>query len=125
MLQALLSKKIDAASGMMRNFELIQMQLIGQPGRAFYPEENGVPSYDELIFVANKKSVSNSAIKAFLQATAEGVNYLRQNPEIAWKQFASEHPELNNTLNQRAWFATIPTFTNNPSQIHDCHIHTN
>ncbi len=123
LLQALLSKKIDAASGMMRNFEVIQMQLMGQPARAFYPEQNGVPSYDELIFVANRKSANDPKIKAFLQATAMGVSYLRQHPNIAWQQFAKDHAELNNALNQRAWFTTLPTFAGNPAVVDSkqCH----
>ena len=38
--QALLSKKVDAVTGMMRTFEVIQMQLAGQPARIFLPEKN-------------------------------------------------------------------------------------
>ncbi len=39
--------------GAFRNFELNQMDIIERPGRAFYPEEEGVPAYDELIYVAH------------------------------------------------------------------------
>ncbi len=48
--QALLSQRVDAVTGMMRNFELLQMKLHNAPGKAFYPEENGMPAYDELIW---------------------------------------------------------------------------
>ena len=50
---ALLSGQVDAVIGAFRNFELNQLELEGRPGRAFYPEEEGVPTYDELIFIAN------------------------------------------------------------------------
>ncbi len=40
--------------GAFRNFELNQVDLEGKPGRAFYPEEEGVPPYDELVFIANR-----------------------------------------------------------------------
>jgi putative hydroxymethylpyrimidine transport system substrate-binding protein len=52
--QALLSGQVDAVIGAFRNFELNQLDIEGRPGRAFYPEEEGVPAYDELIFVAHK-----------------------------------------------------------------------
>jgi putative hydroxymethylpyrimidine transport system substrate-binding protein len=44
--------------GAFRNFELNQMDIIDRPGRAFYPEEEGVPTYDELIYVAHKDNVA-------------------------------------------------------------------
>ena len=40
---ALLSGQVDAVIGAFRNFELNQLELEGRPGRAFYPEEQGVP----------------------------------------------------------------------------------
>ena len=45
--QALLTKKVDAVSGIFRNYELLQLALAGHPGRAFYPEEYGIPPYSE------------------------------------------------------------------------------
>ncbi len=45
--QALLAHRVDAITGVGRNFELLQMTLAGHPGRAFYPEEYGMPIYDE------------------------------------------------------------------------------
>ena len=41
---ALLSGQVDAVIGAFRNFELNQLALEGRPGRAFYPEEQGVPT---------------------------------------------------------------------------------
>ena len=49
---SLLAGQVDAVIGAFRNFELSQMDLAGHPGRAFFPEEEGVPAYDELIFEA-------------------------------------------------------------------------
>ena len=31
-------------------------------------------------------------------------------------EFAKNHPELNNTLNKRAWFSTLPYFAKNPTE---------
>lgn len=115
--QALLSGKVDAASGMMRNFELLQLKLAGHPALAFYPEKNGVPPYAELILVTNKKNVNDPRIAKFLRAVARGARYLKQHPAQTWQQFATNHPELNNELNQQAWFATVPYFSLQPSKI--------
>ena len=58
---ALLSGQVDAVIGAFRNFELNQLAIEGQPGRAFYPEEEGVPVYDELIFIANRERARRPA----------------------------------------------------------------
>ncbi|MEK9905361.1 MAG: ABC transporter substrate-binding protein, partial [Rhodospirillales bacterium] len=51
---SIISGKVDGVIGAFRNFELNQMDIVGKPGTAFYPEEEGVPPYDELILVAHK-----------------------------------------------------------------------
>lgn len=115
--QALLSQKIDAVTGMIRTFEIIQLELAGHPARVFFPENNGVPSYSELIFVVEKHHAQEKKYALFIKAVQHGVNYLRQHPEESWKIFAKSHPELNNTLNHRAWFATLPYFANHPADM--------
>ena len=51
---ALIAGQVDAVIGAFRNFELNQMDIVGRPGRAFFVEEEGVPTYDELILIAHK-----------------------------------------------------------------------
>src|SRR6476469_5820637 len=58
---ALIAGQVDAVIGAFRNFELNQMDLVGHPGRAFYPEEEGVPAYDELVLLANKDGLARPA----------------------------------------------------------------
>ena len=53
---ALMSKQVDAVIGAFRNFELNQMEMEGVPGKCFYVEEEGVPPYDELIFIVNQEN---------------------------------------------------------------------
>jgi putative hydroxymethylpyrimidine transport system substrate-binding protein len=113
--QALLTKRIDAATGMIRTFEPIQLELAGHPARLFLPEKNGVPNYSELVFVVNKNNVTDKRFKRFMLAVAQGTEYLRKNPQLTWEQFAKSHPELNDELNRRAWFATLPYFTKDPN----------
>src|SRR3990167_8050989 len=113
--QALLSRNVDAVTGMMRTFEVIQMELAGHPARLFLPEKNGVPSYSELIFVINKNTIQDPRYRKFLNALQKGVIYLQLHPEETWKAFAKTLPELNDTLNHRAWIATLPYFAKNPA----------
>jgi putative hydroxymethylpyrimidine transport system substrate-binding protein len=59
---SLLSGKVDAVIGAFRNFELNQMALENRPGRAFYVEEHGIPSYDELILICRADRVSDPVL---------------------------------------------------------------
>lgn len=115
--QALLSHKVDAITGIMRNFEIPQIELAGQSARAFYPEEHGIPTYDELIIVTNKNEVNDPRLKKFIYALNQGVQYLVNHPESSWQTFAKDHPELNNQLNHEAWLATIPRFSLTPAAL--------
>lgn len=115
--QALMTGKVDAVTGIMRNFEIIQMRLAGFHPKAFYPENYGMPAYDELIIVANNKELSDPRLPKFLIALKEGEDYLQQHPQQSWEIFAKNHPELNNELNKEAWFATLPLFAKNPAAL--------
>jgi len=117
--QALMTHKVDAVLGLMRNFEVIQMQLAGFPVKVFYPENYGVKKYAELIFVANINHYNQNKVlyNKFLQAVQMGNHYLQQHPEQSWERFSKNHPELNNELNKRSWFATLPYFAKNTAAI--------
>ncbi len=115
LVQPLLTKKVDAVTGVMRTFEVIQLELNKHPVRAFFPEKNGVPTYSELIFVANTKNITDPRFKKFLVALKKAGLYLQKNPEETWKIFSKNHPELNDELNHRAWFSSLPYFAENPN----------
>lgn len=114
--QALLSKKIDAVTGLMRTFEVIQLDLANHPARVFLPENNGVPTYSELILVVNKNKINDKRFPKFIAALQKGVDYLQKHPDDSWKLFVKAHPELNDQLNQRAFVATLPYFAKKPGE---------
>jgi len=114
--QALLSKKMDAVTGIMRTFEVIQLELANHPARIFLPEKNGVPTYNELILVINKKNLNDKRFQKFVAALQKGVDYLQKHPDESWKLFVKSHPELDDKLNQRAWVATLPYFAKHPAE---------
>ena len=73
--------------GAFRNFELNQMEIDGTPGRAFFPEEEGVPAYDELIFVAHRARAKDPRFRAFVDAMERGVHFTINQPDEAWALF--------------------------------------
>lgn len=112
---ALMSGQVDAVIGAFRNFELNQMDIEGVPGRCFYVEEEGLPPYDELIYVANKDTMDVDLIQRFLFATEKATQYIINHPDESWEIFAGTAPELKDELNKRAWADTLPRFALRPA----------
>lgn len=112
---SLMSGQVDAVIGAFRNFELNQMDIEGVPGRCFYVEEEGLPPYDELIYVANKDTMDVGMIQRFLAATEKATQYIINHPTESWEIFAGTAPELNDELNRRAWIDTLPRFALRPT----------
>ena len=114
---SIVAGKVDAVIGAFRNFELNQMDIIGKPGIAFYPEEEGVPPYEELIIVANKARLTDKRYSQFLDAVERGVQYLINHPDKSWQLFIRAHKNLDDELNRRAWRDTLPRFALRPSAL--------
>ena len=72
-----------------RNFELNQMDIENVPGRCIYIEEEGVPAYDELIYVANPDRMDRDMLARFMRATELATQYIINNPEESWEVFAA------------------------------------
>ena len=114
---ALLSKQVDAVIGAFRNFELNQLDLAKKPGLAFYPEEEGVPPYDELVLVANRDGLNDPRLGRFLTALEQATLYILNHPDEAWKAFIAQHKDLDDELNRRAWRDTLPRLARRPAAL--------
>ncbi len=112
---SLMSKQVDAVIGAFRNFELNQMDIENVPGRCFYLEEEGLPAYDELIYVANPEMKDDDRIRRFLAATEKATQYIVNHPQKSWEIFAGTAKELQDELNKRAWRDTLPRFALRPA----------
>ncbi|NDW52434.1 ABC transporter substrate-binding protein [Aliiroseovarius sp. PrR006] len=112
---SLMSGQVDAVIGAFRNFELNQMEIEGVEGRCFYIEEEGVPSYDELIYVANPELMDADMIARFMAATEKATQYIVNNPDKSWEIFAGTSTELQDELNAKAWVDTLPRFALRPA----------
>ncbi|WP_240002270.1 ABC transporter substrate-binding protein [Oleisolibacter albus] len=114
---ALLSGQVDATIGGYRNFEMNQMAQEKRPGRAFFPEEEGVPPYDELIFVASRDRLGDPKLGRFLDAVERGTLYLVNHPDEAWQLFIKGRKDLDTPLNKAAWYDTLPRFAHAPAAL--------
>ena len=114
---ALMTGQVDATIGAYRNFELTQMRIEGAEGRCLFVEEQGVPNYDELIFVANPDRLDREVATRFLQAVERGANYIVNHPEDAWTTFSATAPDLRDELNTQAWKDTVPRFAQSPAAL--------
>ncbi len=114
---ALIAGQVDAVIGAFRNFELNQMDIVGRPGRAFFPEEEGVPAYDELIYVAHRDTIERPELKRFLAAVERATHWLINHPDAAWEAFKATDKSLDDELNNRAWTSTLPRFAHSPAAL--------
>ncbi len=105
--QSLVTKKVDATLGGLRNFIIPELNKFGFKGKAFYPEENGLPSYEELILITNEKNANSETTKKMVRAIQKAVIYIKNNPEKAWDEFKKYKPDtLDNKLNKEIWDLT-------------------
>jgi len=115
---SLISGQVDGVIGAFRNFELNQMDIENSPGKAFYPEEEGVPLYDELILVANTEDRDNPALADFIRAIERATTFIINHPDEAWEIFSqTDSDTLVNELNIRAWADTLPRFALRPGAL--------
>tara|TARA_B100001093_G_scaffold23106_2_gene20534 strand:- start:14932 stop:15879 length:948 start_codon:yes stop_codon:yes gene_type:complete len=106
---SLYAGKVDAVIGAFRNFELNQMDIDGRPGRAFYPEEHGVPAYEELILVTHPDYAGTNKIERFLTVLDQATSMTIHDSETSYRLFIGFRPDdLDNELNRRAWRDTLP-----------------
>jgi len=114
---SLLAGRVDAVIGAFRNVELNQLELEGRPGRAFYPEEHGVPTYDELIYVAHADRLDDPRLPRFLAAVERAVIEIANHPEATLETYVATDPTLDDALNRRAWADTVPRLALAPAAL--------
>jgi putative hydroxymethylpyrimidine transport system substrate-binding protein len=111
--QAMLSGKVDATLGAFWNYEGVDLQRRGKKPHILRMEDLGVPTYDELVFVARRKDLDEaggSRLRRFLQATARGHKLVEQNPAKGVDALLDADPGLDRGLQTAAVKATLPVF---------------
>jgi putative hydroxymethylpyrimidine transport system substrate-binding protein len=113
-----MSGQVDGILGGFRNFELHQLDIENRPGRAFFPEQYGMPTYDELIYIAHRDRARDPILRRFIDATEAATHFLVNNPEESWRMFiAGPRRELDNELNRRAFASTANRFSLSPGAL--------
>lgn len=110
---SLLSRQTDAVIGAFRNYEAHQIGLKGQRVRIFPVEAHGVPTYEELIFVAQREKANDPRIATFLSVTAQAAADIARAPDDMWRVLTKADPAFDNALNAKAYGDTAPLFSTN------------
>jgi putative hydroxymethylpyrimidine transport system substrate-binding protein len=107
---ALLAKKVDAILGGFWNVEGTELRVRGKNPQIIRMEQAGVPTYDELVIVANSDQ-EDDRIKRFVAALERGVEDLRRNPDKALKGLLDANRDLDPELQREVLKVTLPLFS--------------
>jgi putative hydroxymethylpyrimidine transport system substrate-binding protein len=109
---ALITGKIDAALGAFWNYEGQELKLRGKRPRIIRIDEAGVPTYNELVLVANEDALERDGgkIRAFIGAISRGTRDLRRNPDEAIEGLLDANPDLDPELQRASVKVTLPLF---------------
>jgi putative hydroxymethylpyrimidine transport system substrate-binding protein len=113
LVQAMLSKKVDATIGAFWNVEGIQLQQAGRKPKIERIEDLGVPTYNELVFAARRHDLDEagaSRVRRFLQATARGYRLVQRDPAKGVDALLQANPDLEREQTVASVRATLPAF---------------
>ena len=110
LLPALLSGKAQAMLGGFSNVEGVDLRLRGKDPVVTPVDKLGVPTYDELVLVANEKQLEEDpeAIRLFIAALERGTTAAAKNPEATAKALEEANPDLDPKLTRAELAATLP-----------------
>jgi putative hydroxymethylpyrimidine transport system substrate-binding protein len=109
---ALITGKIDAALGAFWNYEGQELKLRGKRPRIIRIDEAGVPTYNELVLVANEDALERDGdkIRALIGAISRGTRDLRRDPDKAIEGLLEANPDLDPELQRASVKVTLPLF---------------
>ena len=109
---SLSSGKVAAVMGPFKTYETVTMAKHGYRAGYFELEKNGIPPYDELIFVSGLRASEHQkkAIFAFSQAVQEGIDAARKNPDSSLAVYLRAVPEADPAIESEAFELTLPYY---------------
>jgi len=110
LLPAILGGKAQAMLGGFSNVEGVDLRLRGSDPVVTPVDKLGVPSYDELVLVAQRKRLEEDPqeVRLFLAALARGTAAAAKNPEATTKALLEANPDLDPKLTKAEVAATLP-----------------
>ena len=114
LMSSMTTGNVDATIGCMINHEVPQMIEEGFDVNYFMPDDYGVPTYYELLFLTNDSIAAESPemLAAFLRASEKGFKDMQANPESALKILLdnqnSENFPLSETVERQSMETLLP-----------------
>ena len=110
LLPALLSGRADAMLGGFRNVEGVDLRLRGRRPTVTPVDQLGVPTYDELVLVANEESIEENPepLRLFLAALERGTATAVARPQAGTAALLEASPGLEPKLTTAQVAATVP-----------------
>jgi putative hydroxymethylpyrimidine transport system substrate-binding protein len=109
---ALVSGRVDAILGGYWNYEAIQLAQLGKHPNVIHMNQVGVPTYDELVLVVARKTITNRSdlVRRLVQAMARGYESARRDPQAAVSSLVGANPGLSARLQLASVKTTLPAF---------------
>ncbi len=112
LLPALLAHRVDVVVGVYRNVEAVQAKLAGFTPRVIPVNTVGMPTYDELVLVANRTRLDSDPtyranVRALIAGMISGTSLARTNPALALSVMQKE-TALSTKFLTASTAATLP-----------------
>jgi putative hydroxymethylpyrimidine transport system substrate-binding protein len=116
LMPALLGGRADAVLGMFWNIEGVELEEREVQPIIYPVDELGIPSYDELVLVANADRVADDPepIRLFIAALERGTEQAAADPPAAIQAILNANPDLDPPLTRAQVRATLPALTAHP-----------
>jgi putative hydroxymethylpyrimidine transport system substrate-binding protein len=110
LLPAIVGGKAEAMLGGFRNVEGVDLRLRGKDPVVTPVDRLGVPTYDELVLVAQRRRLEQDPepIRLFLAALARGTAAAAKSPQAATEALLEANPDLDPKLTRAEVAATLP-----------------
>lgn len=118
LLPAILGGQADAILGGFRNVEGVDLTLRGESPVIQPVDELGVPTYDELVLVANGGEIDDRAeeLRLFISALAKGTRAAIKDPAGATNSILASGAGLEPALTRAEIDATLPLLARSPKE---------
>ncbi len=110
LLPALVGGRAQAMLGGFSNVEGVDLRLRGKNPVVTPVDQLGVPTYDELVLVANRERLEEDpeAVRLFLGALARGTAAAVKSPDATAEALLAANPDLDPKLTRAEVAATLP-----------------
>jgi putative hydroxymethylpyrimidine transport system substrate-binding protein len=113
LLPTILSGRADAMLGGFGNVEGVDLRVRGKDPEVTPVDKLGVPTYDELVLVANRSRLEDddSQVRLFLAALARGTAAAAKSPNATARALVEANDDLDPKLTEAEVKATLPVLS--------------